>query len=73
MQTQVYRTEKMISENGVLVLDALPFRSHDIVEVLVRLRDDKRKRKDPYPLRGRILRYDDPTEPVAQNEWDALK
>jgi len=24
-------------------------------------------------MRGKILRYDDPTEPVAQDDWDVLK
>jgi|GEM_PF-651677 hypothetical protein len=73
MQTQIYRTEKRVPENGVLILDALPFRSHDIVEIIVRLREDKKEQKNRYPMRGRIVRYDEPTEPVAQNEWDALK
>ena len=26
----------------------------------------------PYPLRGAPIRYDDPTEPVAENDWEAL-
>jgi YgiT-type zinc finger domain-containing protein len=25
-----------------------------------------------YPLRGAPIRYDDPTEPVAENDWEAL-
>jgi hypothetical protein len=24
------------------------------------------------PLRGSVLRYDDPTKPVAVNDWEAL-
>ena len=26
-----------------------------------------------YPLRGTVLRYDDPTEPVASEDWNALR
>lgn len=73
MQTQTYRTEKVVPENRVLTLDALPFQSRDVVEIIVRLREDKKSRENRYPLRGKILRYDDPTEPAAQNEWDVLK
>ena len=28
---------------------------------------------NPYPLRGTPIRYVDPMEPVAVDEWDALK
>jgi len=73
MQTQTYRTEITVPENGVLTLDSLPFQARDVVEIIVRLREHKKSLKDSYPLRGKIIRYDDPTEPVAQNEWEVLK
>ena len=70
---RTYRTEKVVPENGILILDALPFQPQDVVEVILRLREDRKCPKDRYPLRGKILRYDKPTEPVVQNEWDVLK
>ncbi len=73
MPRQTYRTEKVVLENGLLILDALPFQSQDVVEVIVRLRENRKIPKDRYPMRGKILRYDDPTEPVAQDDWDVLK
>jgi serine phosphatase RsbU (regulator of sigma subunit) len=33
----------------------------------------KRPGKNPYPLRGVPNRYDDPTEPVAEDDWDVLQ
>jgi len=27
----------------------------------------------PYPLRGSVVRYDRPTEPVAEGDWEALE
>jgi Arc/MetJ-type ribon-helix-helix transcriptional regulator len=27
---------------------------------------------NPYPLRGQSIRYEDPTEPVAEGDWEAL-
>lgn len=30
--------------------------------------------RDPFEvLRGSVLRYDDPTEPVGEDDWDMLK
>lgn len=29
--------------------------------------------EDKYPLRGSVLRYDDPFEPVAVDDWEALQ
>lgn len=29
--------------------------------------------KDSYPLRGSVLRYDDPFEPVGVDDWEALE
>jgi hypothetical protein len=26
-----------------------------------------------YPLRGSVIRYDQPTEPVAEGDWEALR
>ena len=28
---------------------------------------------DPYPLRGSVVRYEQPTEPVAEEDWEALR
>ncbi|MCP4104739.1 MAG: hypothetical protein GY749_04255 [Desulfobacteraceae bacterium] len=69
---QTYKTEKSIPENGILTLDALPFNPRDFVEITIKLRDNK-SQADRYPLRGKVLRYGDPTEPVAQEDWDILK
>ncbi|MBW4511385.1 MAG: hypothetical protein KME64_33470 [Scytonematopsis contorta HA4267-MV1] len=29
--------------------------------------------KNPYPLRGKVLYYEDPTEPVALEDWEFLQ
>lgn len=52
------------------------------VEILVREvegPDDQKPRmpsvgaEGEYPLRGSVLRYDDPFEPVAEDDWEALQ
>jgi len=70
---EAYRIEKRIAANGVLYLDALPFREGELVEVIVLPREDKKPGIHSLSLRGKVIRYIAPTEPVAQNDWEALK
>ena len=69
---RAYRVEKNGSEDGVLELRALPFRAGEIVEVIILLREDKVGAAQDFPLRGKVLRYEKPTEPVAQEDWEVL-
>ena len=52
----------------------LPFDEGDQLEVvLLRLPTGKTgKTGKSYPLRGKRIRYDAPTEPVAAEDWDAV-
>jgi len=70
---RAYRAEKTLSQDGVLELHALPFRAGEIVEVIILSREDKIAGVHAFPLRGKVLKYVDPTEPVAQDDWDALR
>ncbi|MCP4353922.1 MAG: hypothetical protein GY795_51405 [Desulfobacterales bacterium] len=70
---QTYQAKKVIPENGIIVLDSLPFAPKDTVEIIVRLRESEKSRKKRYPLHGKVLSYEDPTKPVAQDDWDVLK
>ena len=70
---RAYRVETTLSEDGTLQLKALPFQKGDAVEVIVLARDDTVRADGPNPLRGKVLRYDDPTEPVATDDWEALQ
>jgi hypothetical protein len=69
---RAYRIEKTLSEDGVLELRALPFRAGEIVEVIILSREDKVGEARDFPLRGKVLRYEKPTEPVAQDDWEVL-
>ena len=68
-----HRVETTINQDGTLTLDDIPFRAGDEVEVIIRERPPKPGGENPYPLRGEPLRYDAPTEPVAENEWGVLQ
>jgi hypothetical protein len=69
---RAYRVEKTLSEDGVLELRALPFRAGDIVEIIILSREDRVYGTEDFPLRGKVLRYEKPTEPVAQDDWEVL-
>ncbi len=70
---RAYRLETTLSEDGALQLSALPFREGETVEVIVLERPSAPHEAEPRLLKGSVLRYDDPTEPVAADDWEALR
>jgi hypothetical protein len=69
--TPAHRIEVVLSEDGKLSLDQLPFRAGQAVEVIV-LPATQPATSAP-SLRGSVVRYDRPTEPVAEGDWGALQ
>jgi hypothetical protein len=69
--TPAHRIEVVLAEDGKLLLDHLPFRAGQAVEVIVL------PAKPPLPsgptLRGMVLRFDRPADPVAEGDWGALR
>ena len=75
-----HRIETALTENGKLSLQNLPFRKRcdtarvsaakeraprgDEVEVIILERSSSKTTPDSYPLRGTVIRYDDPFEPA---------
>jgi hypothetical protein len=69
--TLAHRIETVLVEDGKLLLDHLPFRVGQAVEVIVL---PANRPLPPNPaLRGTVLRYDRPTDPVAEADWGALR
>lgn len=66
-----YRIEIVVPVDGKLILERLPFTAGDQVEVTVQPVRSKTAVTDRYPLRGKVLRYDQPTDPVAASDWEA--
>ena len=66
------RIETKVDEHGELHLTQLPFRAGEAVEVIV-VAKAPRQPGCEFPLRGVSITYDRPTDPVAEDEWDALK
>jgi hypothetical protein len=70
---QAYRLETVIPQNGELRLKQLPFAPGEKVEVIVRLHSSLQSAINSFPLRNTVLKYEEPTEPVAANDWTALQ
>ena len=74
---QAHKIEVVLSENGTLVLQGLPFRAGEAVEVIILERPaplSDSNHSAEFPLQGTVLHYDEPFEPaVAPEDWDVLK
>lgn len=70
---RAYKVETTIPDNGILALEALPFRAGEAVEVIILSRAEPKGEAIRDSLRGKVLHYERPTEPVAGEEWDALR
>lgn len=70
--------ESIVTSDGKLILDGLPFRTGDVVEVIIRGQPNLPTSPDIqniYPLRETSpYKYDDPFESaVPLDDWEVLK
>jgi len=70
---QAYRVETTLQQDGTLTLSNLPFQAGETVEVIILVQHSVALDRQRYPLRGVPIRYVDPTEPVAQADWEAAQ
>ena len=68
----VYGIEAVLEEDGKLTLTDLPFHAGDRVKITLAQVDQALTEEDDHSLHGTVLHYDDPTEPVAVEDWEAL-
>jgi hypothetical protein len=74
-----HKIETVLTEDGTLILQGLPFHAGDAVEVIVlqaktSQHEKLQSQKNRYPLHDtQPYRYDDPTEPVALEDWECLQ
>jgi hypothetical protein len=69
----VHRMEAVVGNGGSLLLEDLPFQAGDAVEIIILERPRKSETSNRYPLRGTPIEYVEPTEPVAEEDWDVLR
>ncbi len=77
-----HKIEVVLTEDGTLTLQGLPFQAGDAVEVIVletktpqpQASHKSQLKTNPYRLHDtQPYRYDEPTEPVALEDWEALQ
>ena len=73
MAMQAFRVEVKVQQTGLLTLSNLPLQVGEEVEVIILVRPPKAKPKKSYPLRGLPITYINPTDPVAQSDWEATQ
>jgi hypothetical protein len=67
------RIRGKVTDDGSLLITRLPFQPGEEVEINIKSLPKERTGKDPYSLRGSVLKYDHPFEPAAPPEdWDAI-
>ena len=69
---QAHRIEATVQSNGKIVLENLPFDEGEAVEIIV-LETKVKHETTQKSLHGTLLKYEQPFEPVAVEDWEALK
>jgi hypothetical protein len=70
-----HKAEVVLTEDGALTLRNIPFHCGDCVEVVVRKlpKEIAHPNGNRYPYHGIVIQYQDPTEPVALDDWEATQ
>jgi glycine cleavage system aminomethyltransferase T len=64
-----FHTTHVLEEDGKVRLDHLPFARGEAVEIFISTRSVKTVRE--FPLLGAVSKFENPTEPVALDDWAA--
>ena len=68
---QAIRVETTIQQDSSLLIERLPIHAGAEVEVIILIKPASTSHEAPYPLRNVPITYTEPTEPVAQDDWEA--
>jgi hypothetical protein len=70
---QAHWRETTVGEHGEVVVDGLPFVPGQPVEVLVVSRTAGSTTAGTRSLRDSVVEFREPLDPVASEDWDALR
>ncbi len=71
MALPAHRVETTLEQDGTLTLEHLPFQAGQQVEVIILPYSGEATIGNSYPLRGLPVRYERPTDPVAEDDWES--
>jgi hypothetical protein len=64
------RVRRHLDSETIYLPEAIALLGKD-VEIVVRELDEAAEPADQFPLRGSVIKYEDPVEPVAEEDWEA--
>ena len=71
---KAHRIEVKLTETGTLTLNNLPFQAGDTVEIIILERHLTSLNSNPAPLRGKVIRYDEPFDSaIPVEDWEVLQ
>ena len=74
MLPSVHKIQVFLAENGQLILENLPFKKGEFVEVIVLKHRQPCSNFNDYPLAGKVIQYDEPYEPATDvQDWEVLR
>ncbi len=62
-----------MKKNGALSIKNLPFNVGEKIEVIIIPRSKSKADKKQYPFWGKPIKYPNPTDPVAEADWEVYK
>ncbi len=69
-----HKIETILTENGKLLLNNIPFEKGEYVEVIIMKKSSKSFDVNQYPLAGKVIKYEQPLEPATDIEdWESLQ
>jgi hypothetical protein len=68
----IHRIEVQAGPNGVIILHNLPLKEGETVEIIVLTSQEASSTANSYPLRGAPVLLEQPFQPVAEHDWEAL-
>lgn len=70
---QVYAYELTIGKKGTVTLNNLPFNVGEKIEVIIIPRSSRQLEEKRYPFWGKPITFLNPTESVAEGDWEVLQ
>jgi hypothetical protein len=71
---ETFKTVTTVKKNHKIEIENVPFENGMEVEIEVSLNNKNKKIENKnYILRDKLIKYDDPYKPVAEDDWEVLK
>lgn len=70
---QAYSVEKVIGQDGKVQLDSLPFMAGETVQIIILSSKRPVEHHESPLLKGSVIEYINPLEPVASDDWSILQ